>query len=210
MSTPPLDADAVLAYLKANPDFLNSHALTPNLTSFDAFKQRKLNETNVELREELDALIAEAKRNQATVEQSMRLAFTALDAKTPEARTQAIIKALHDDYGVAEVRLLLIDQADPKVPGVEVIAADSARGCYLQSVLAGTLPMIGRLSEERHEQIFGAPAGVLQSAALARLDERDPYGLLALGAHDAERFHPGTGGFLLEPLALLIGRLLRL
>lgn len=207
--TDTIDADAVLAFLKANPDFLNANALNPTLTSFDAFKQRKLQAANDELRVELDALIHNAERNQATVENSMKLVLQALDAAPGVARAQAIVRALRDEFKVDTVRVLILGDGPSAIDDVEYLPLDTTRGRFVEALLASALPFVGRLSEDRRERLFGSAAAALESCALARLDERDAQGLLALGANDVERFHPGTGGFLLEPLALVIGRLLK-
>jgi|GEM_PF-3071626 len=204
-----LDASSVRAYLDAHPDFLSDYAQSPQPASFEAFKQRKLEQANVDLRAELDDLIREGKRNQASVELSFQLALDALDAAPGEARIASIVSALHDQFKIDAVRILLLGEGQSAVAGVEFVPANSARAASLQAMLEGEMPFVGRPLDERRELLFGAAASSLESCAFTRLSEHAAFGVLAFGAQDPARFHPGTGGFLLERLGLLIGRLLR-
>jgi hypothetical protein len=54
--------------------------------------------------------------------------------------------------------------------------------------------------------VFGAGAGLVRSAALARLQpgETTPPGLLALGSREATAFHPGLGSDLVAFLASVL------
>jgi uncharacterized protein YigA (DUF484 family) len=202
-----LDAERVREWLRANPDFV---AEPSTLTSFDAFKQRKLGDANVALRTELDQMLSDAKRNQRTVEQSFALALDALEAAPGQPRAQAVVNALTQRFSVDAVRIVLLaPNALQSNDTLEIVDPDSSRGRFIETLHASELPLIGRPSEDRRERLFGADAAQFESFAIARLSATDAQGVLALAARDAERFHPGTGGFLLEPLALLIGRLLR-
>jgi len=56
-------------------------------------------------------------------------------------------------------------------------------------------PLCGRLQPDKLEALFGDKAGEALSAVLMPIDG---VGMLAIGSHDGNRFHPGMGTVFLK------------
>ena len=59
-------------------------------------------------------------------------------------------------------------------------------------------PLCGRLQPDKLDALFGARAADVRSAVLVPIDG---LGMLAIGSHDANRFHPGMGTVFLKLIA---------
>ncbi len=59
-------------------------------------------------------------------------------------------------------------------------------------------PLCGRLQPDKLAALFGARASEVQSAVLMPING---LGMLAIGSHDMDRFHPGMGTVFLKLIA---------
>ena len=206
--------EEVTDYLRRNPGFFVRHAdileeLTPP-SRWDGDAVVDLNQVIVKhLRGEIDNL-----RNTA-----LDLIEISRSNMSSQTRTLAAALALLR-AGDLEELLRVIGEELPLILDIDVATVAFERG---QRPLAGLIsPHIGRLPGDGVDgllgagrnvalmddmlddgTIFGAGAGLVRSAALARLrpGRITPPGVLALGAREATAFHPGLGSDLVAFLA---------
>src|SRR3569832_66884 len=108
-----------------------------------------------------------------------------------------IAAGLTEDFGTALVRLVLF-RADAQLPEADWLFAERDGAAALPAFaefLQRYEPLCGRLQPEKLDALFGAQAADVRSAVLVPIDG---IGMLAIGSHDANRFHPGMGAVFLK------------
>lgn len=208
------DDESVAAYLARHPDFLVRHpdllhALTPvearhgaGVADFQRFVAARL---QGELARVADGHAAFAAASRATLVQQRRIhraVLALLAARSPAQLVETATVDLALDLEADAVVLGL--EADPDAPFA--LSADGLR-LWPRGRVETWLPhgrevlLLAHGTADR--ALFGAAAPLVRSLALLRLDIGDgrPPGLLALGARESGRFHPGQGTDLLVFLA---------
>ena len=74
-----------------------------------------------------------------------------------------------------------------------------------ETLLSSGKPRCGQIRDSQRDFIFGADGSAIGSVALVPLAGDPMLGLLVLGSHDRERFHPGMSTEFLARLGELIG-----
>jgi len=211
----------VVAFLKANPDFLARH---PEL--FEALELRhasgaavSLIERQVEilrgkshrLEDRLKTLLEAARENEQRAGNVHRLARSLIRAPTLAATVIALRKCLREDFQVDEVwvgvsasALKRVDidslhRLDPRDP-VSVAFEDFFRT---------RLTECGPLDEARSKLLFPRAKTPLASAAIVPLEKEKSLGMLVLASHDPQRFQPRQGKLFLEMTAELVAAAVR-
>ena len=207
----------IAGYLRRNPDFFAKHPdileeLTPS-ARWAGVAVVDLNQVIVKhLRGEIDSL-----RNTA-----LDLIEISRANMSSQTRTLAAALALLRSGNIREL-LRVIGEELPLILDVDVATVAFQPGQWPQAGL--TSPHIGRLPGNGVNEllgagrnavlmddmlddgtVFGAGAGLVRSAALARLGpgQMTPPGLLALGSREATAFHPGLGSDLVAFLASVL------
>ena len=104
---------------------------------------------------------------------------------------------------------------DAELVNAAWVARDAAELEIFRKILEAGKPVCGRLSPAQLHYLFGSQAKDITSAALLPLhpggQESSPlsYGMLAIGSHNGERFHPAMGTVFLSYLSALLSRALR-
>lgn len=207
----------VIAYLRENPDFFVRHPdLLAELTPPKRWSDDRIVDMHqvmvLRLRDEIDSL-------RTTALDLIEISRSNMSVQT---RTLTGVLAL---LGAADLRALLrvIVEELPLILALDVVTLAFEPGARPLSRLIA--PDIGRLERGAVDAllgpgddvalfddmlddgtVFGAGAGLVRSAALARLRANDitPAGLLALGSRDAGTFHPGQGSDLVAFLARVL------
>jgi uncharacterized protein YigA (DUF484 family) len=73
-----------------------------------------------------------------------------------------------------------------------------------ESLLSSGKPRCGQIRDTQREFLFGKDTVAIGSVALAPLGPKGSIGLLAIGASDADRFHPGMSTEFLSRVADLV------
>ena len=219
MSDTPLAPEAVAAYLRAHPEFLQAHPeLAASLavpresgaaTSLTAYQLDVLRDKNRELSRRLQELYSTAQENERLTLRTHQLTLALLRASTPLAALQAMVASLIEDFHSELVRVLLIGQSF-ELPAAEWLIERPPQAPELAQFaefLRGHEPLCGRLAPQKMEFLFGAQSAQVQSCALIPLPAR---GLLAIGSREPNRFFPGMGTLFLrmmgEALAAALSR----
>jgi uncharacterized protein YigA (DUF484 family) len=109
-------------------------------------------------------------------------------------------------FDATEVVMLLFEAgaASGKERHVRHVAANDQNLIGFETLLSSARPRCGQIRDSQREFLFGVEAGSVGSVALVPLISDVPLGLLALGSHDRERFHPGMSTDFLAQLGELI------
>ncbi len=214
--------EAVVAYLRRHPNFLIDRpdviaALTPpahhqgeGVVDLQRFMLETLRAELQTLRSREDRLLDAAEQRDVSQSRVQEAALALLHARSFEHLIRMVNERVAELLRLASVRLC-VESGGPNSgvtgkAGVVVIEPGTIDKWMRRTddiVLVGGAP--GRRA------IFGASAGELRSYALLRLDfgRKSPGGLLALGASDADGFHPRQGTELIDFLARVIEHCVR-
>jgi uncharacterized protein YigA (DUF484 family) len=202
-----LNAMEVASYLRRHPEFLNEFqdlALALVLpreqgpaASLASYQLDVLRDKNREIGRRLHDLIEIAHENETLMVRVHTLTLALMRAKTLSETTSAVVAALTEDFDTNLVRLVLF-RADPDLPAAEWLIAEptgtSAFPAFAEFFKRAE-PLCGRLQEDKLDALFGAHAVEVHSAVLLPIASA---GMLAVGSHDPNRFHPGMGTVFLK------------
>lgn len=215
-------ADAVVAFLRANPDFLDRRPelltiLIPptkrqgdgviDMQRFMVERQRaELAKVETATRE-----LIEVGRNNLSVQTQVHAAvLSMLGATTFEHLIEIVTDQLSVTLG-ADVVTLSFEGDDHAMPravkaGVHVLSPG-----HIDMALGTSDVRLLDDIEQADPIVFGPGSGLVRSAALVRLvvSGAAPQGLLAIGARRADYFHPQQGTELLSFLARVLEHCLR-
>lgn len=202
-----LDAMEVASYLRQHPEFLGEfpdiaialvlpreHGQAASLASYQL---DVLRDKNRDLARRLHELVEIAHENEALMVRVHTLTLALMRAHTLPDTASAVVAALTEDFHTDLVRLVLF-RADPQLPAAEwLIAEPSGAPAFpaFAEFLKRAEPLCGRLQQDKLDALFGSSADEVQSAVLLPVGHA---GMLAIGSHDPNRFHPGMGTVFLK------------
>jgi uncharacterized protein YigA (DUF484 family) len=205
-----LQAMDVAEYLRNHPQFLKDFPeLAMSLTmpreqgpaaSLASYQLDVLRGKNRDLETRLNELVAIAGDNEQLMVRVHSLTLGLLRADSLGQSIRSVVAGLTEDFDTDLVRLVLLRERGD-LPEADWLLCESGGAEALPAFgefLARNDPMIGRLATEKLDYLFGDQAEAVQSTALMRLGE---HGMLAIGSHDANRFHPGMGAVFLKLIA---------
>jgi uncharacterized protein YigA (DUF484 family) len=202
--------EAVLRYLEDHPDFFQHHpqALTKlalrhqvdGASSLIEHQVRTLRDDNDTLRRQLRELVAIARENDLLAGRLHRFALAMADSASLDDVFDNAYEMLRREFRIDAVAIFCHGEGNRAFTRSEFVGTDAR----LQNVLRehGTeKPVCGsRFEESLMKYLFGENAAQVRSAALIALGTRGAFGLLALGSHDARRFHAEMGTVYLAKL----------
>jgi uncharacterized protein YigA (DUF484 family) len=213
----PLTQEEIAAWLAVHPDFFQHHTeLLASLRLPHASGGAvSLIERQIELlREKINAgearlaeLVSIARANEqlaATIHQFTR---RLMRAPTRRAVLEQMEAAFREDFDVSQPELLLFVHAGANTDDlrfVREIAPTDPNLAGFETLLTSGRPRCGQIRDSQREFIFGADGNAIGSVALVPLMGAAPLGLLVLGSHNRERFHPGMSTDFLGQLGELI------
>lgn len=205
-----LTAMEVASYLRRHPEFLKDFpdlALTLHVprdqgasTSLASYQLEILRDKNRDLGRRLHDLIDIAAENEQLMVRVHTLTVGLMRERTLADSVRRIAAGLTEDFHTDLVRLVLF-RADVDLPDADWLIAqrDGVRALpAFAEFMQRNEPLCGRLQPEKLEVLFGAQAASVRSAVLVPIDGT---GMLAIGSHDANRFHPGMGTVFLKLIA---------
>ncbi|HEY4732749.1 MAG TPA: DUF484 family protein [Gammaproteobacteria bacterium] len=229
-----IDEKAVANYLRQNPDFFvaNTKLLAdlalphPSGPAISLIERQVdvLRDQNRHYRTQLQELIQIARDNDGLIEHLQCLTLSLLDVEDLNETFKVLCKSLKKDLNADAVTIQLftdpvhlsLDSDETEFLDIEYIARGDSHISMFRGVIAKGQPVCGRLKREQLDYLFGNKADDIASAALLPLaaqgpanKARLPLGMVAIGSHEAERFHAGMGTVFLKYLAELIDRKLR-
>lgn len=206
-----LSANQVASYLRRHVQFLTDYpdlALTLELpreqgasTSLASYQLDVLRDKNRELNRRLHELVEIAGENEQLMVRVHSLTVALMRERSLGESVHRVVASLTEDFHGDLVSLVLFRAADDELPDVEwlVLAPGGASElpAFVEFLKRGE-PLCGRLQPEKLDVLFGSRAAEIQSTVLVPIDGA---GMLAIGSHDANRFHPGMGTVFLRLIA---------
>jgi uncharacterized protein YigA (DUF484 family) len=216
-----LNDSSVADYLQTYPDFFerNSSLLTklrlPHLRDVGAtvsLVERQvevLRERNQSLERKLKELVDVARANDALADRIHRLSQRLIRAHTLPETIAAIETSLREDFdAMHSVLVLFIEPARSLASESSrfLRAADPADADIktFESLLQSGKPRCGQIRDVQRDYLFGKDSIEIGSVALTPLGPKGELGILAIGASDAERFHPAMSTEFLSRIGELV------
>jgi len=205
-----LTAMDVASYLRRHTDFLKDFpdlALTLHVpreqgatTSLASYQLEVLRDKNRDLGRRLHELVEIAGENEQLMVRVHTLTVGLMRERTLADTVKRIAAGLTEDFHTDLVRLVLF-RADTDLPAADWLIAQRegirSLPAFAEFVQRNE-PLCGRLQPEKLDALFGERAADVRSAVLVPIDG---LGMLAIGSHDANRFHPGMGTVFLKLIA---------
>ena len=205
-----LTAMEIASYLRAHPEFLKDFpdiALALQVpreqgatTSLASYQLDVLRDKNRDLGRRLHELIEIAAENEQLMVRVHTLTVGLMRERSLGDTVSRIAAGLTEDFHTDLVRLVLF-RGNAELPTADWMIAQPA-GAQAMPAFAEFMqrnePLCGRLQPDKLDALFGARAADVRSAVLVPIDG---VGMLAIGSHDANRFHPGMGTVFLKLIA---------
>lgn len=218
---PALDDAQVVAFLKANPDFLARH---PEL--FEVLELRhaagaavSLIERQVEilrgksgrLEDRLKALLDAARDNELRAANVHHLARSLIRAPTLAATVTALRKCLREDFNVDDCWVGINPGALKRhdIEGLHVLDPAGPVAKAFENFVRTRLLECGPLAEDKARLLFPQAKALPQSAAIVPLEKESGLGMLVLASADPQRFQPRQGRLFLDMTADLVAAAVR-
>jgi uncharacterized protein len=216
-----INDDSVAAYLQTYPDFFerNGPLLTklrlPHLRDAGAtvsLVERQvevLRERNQSLERKLKELVDVARANDALADRIHRLSQRLIGAHTLPETISAVDTSLREDFDARNsVLVLFLEQARALEQGpgrfLRAAAAADPEIKTFESLLQSGKPRCGQIRDVQRDFLFGKDCVEIGSVALTPLGPKGALGILAIGASDAERFHPAMSTEFLSRIGELV------
>ena len=218
------DEQTIVDHLEKHVDFFDRHPATllrlrlPHLRTGATIS---LVERQVEvLREKLagsDARLNEfiqvARANDQLSEKMQRFTRRLLRSTSLAVALQQIEVSLREDFDAFQSVLILSNDTvlTPQIVSerfLRVLPLDDPQVQSFQTLFASGKPRCGQVRDSQRDFLFGDEAVEIGSVALIPLGDQGNVGLLALGSHDRNRFHPGMSTEFLARMGELIADVL--
>lgn len=206
----------VVEFLENHPDFFIRHpSLLDKISishdsgeaiSLIEFHLKRLREQNQDMKQKMHEMIDAARENDRLSERILRLTLALMDADSIEHCLTDCEDILLNDFNADCVVFRLFDpdqELDIARPDVLIPPNSPDLGAFSSFFKAGR-PLCGRLKQEQLDFLFDEQDDI-SSSVLLPLGRNPAVGMLAIGSHDADRYHPGMGTMFLQQLATLIG-----
>jgi uncharacterized protein YigA (DUF484 family) len=218
---PAVDEALVVAFLKANPDFLARH---PEL--FEVLELRhasgaavSLIERQVEilrgksgrLEDRLKNLLDAARDNETRAANVHRLARSLIRAPTLAATLTALRRCLREDFNVDDCWVGIAPGALKRhdIEGLHVLDPAGPVAKAFENFIRTRLVECGPLDAARAKLLFPHAKALPQSAAIVPLEKEKDLGMLVLASVDPQRFQPRQGRLFLDMTADLVAAAVR-
>jgi uncharacterized protein YigA (DUF484 family) len=216
-----LNDASVADYLQTYPDFFERNsALLAKLRlphvreggSTISLVERQvevLRERNQSLDRKFKELVEVARANDALADRIHRLSQRLIRARTLLETINAVETSLREDFdAMHSVLVLFLEEAKP----LETEAGRFLRTASVidddikmfDSLMTSGKPRCGQVRDAQRDYLFGKDSVEIGSVALTPLGVKGALGLLAIGASDAERFHPAMSTEFLSRIGELV------
>ena len=197
-------------FLQRNPDMLDylhiSHA-SGSAISLVEKQVSILRERNMDMRQRLKALTANARDNDMLYEQTRALVIKLLEADSTEALYSIFMSSMSTDFRVDHASMILYSEHSSN-EGWRTESQETVK-TEIGSLFRGHKAVCGTLRKEELKFLFPACAGTgVGSAALMPLSSTEQLGLIAVGSADANHYNSKVGTLFLSHIADVIVKLL--
>jgi uncharacterized protein len=211
----------VADFLQTHPDFFERNAALlaklrlPHLRDMGAtvsLVERQvevLRERNQSLERKLKELVDVARSNDTLADRIHRLSQRLIQAHTLLDTINAVETSLREDFdAMHSVLVLFLEQARTLAPQAgQFLRSGDATDADIktfESLLQSGKPRCGQVRDAQRDYLFGKDSVAIGSVALTPLGPKGELGILAIGASDAERFHPAMSTEFLSRIGELV------
>ena len=211
----------VADFLQTHPDFFERNAALlaklrlPHLRDMGAtvsLVERQvevLRERNQSLERKLKELVDVARSNDTLADRIHRLSQRLIQAHSLLDTINAVETSLREDFdAMHSVLVLFLEQARTLAPeaGQFLRSGDPTDTDIktFESLLQSGKPRCGQVRDAQRDYLFGKDSVAIGSVALTPLGPKGELGILAIGASDAERFHPAMSTEFLSRIGELV------
>lgn len=215
-----LNDASVAEYLQTYPDFFERNGVLlaklrlPHLregaatVSLVERQVEVLRERNQTLERKLKELVDVARANDGLADRIHRLTQRLIRAHTLSETVSSIETSLREDFDARNSVMVLFMESARTLTGHgrflrNAEAADPEMKSF-ESLLQSGKPRCGQIRDAQRDYLFGKDSVEIGSVALTPLGAKGALGLLAIGASDAERFHPGMSTEFLSRIGELV------
>jgi hypothetical protein len=221
VADPAVDEAQVVAFLKANPDFLARHPeLLERLdlrhasgaaVSLIERQVEILRGKSTRLEDRLKALLDAARDNELRAGNVHKLARSLIRAPTLAATVTALRKCLREDFNVDEAWVGVSAGALKRhdIEGLHVLEPGGPVAKAFDNFFRTRLLECGPLDEARARLLFPQARQLPTSAAIVPLEKEKDLGMLVLASTDPARFQPRQGRLFLDMTAELVSAAVR-
>jgi uncharacterized protein YigA (DUF484 family) len=221
VADPAVDEAQVVAFLKANPDFLARHPeLLERLdlrhasgaaVSLIERQVEILRGKSTRLEDRLKALLDAARDNELRAGNVHKLARSLIRAPTLAATVTALRKCLREDFNVDEAWVGVSAGALKRhdIEGLHVLEPGGPVAKAFDNFFRTRLLECGPLDEARARLLFPQARQLPTSAAIVPLEKEKDLGMLVLASTDPTRFQPRQGRLFLDMTAELVSAAVR-
>jgi uncharacterized protein YigA (DUF484 family) len=215
-----LNDSSVAEYLQTYPDFFERNGpllmklRLPHLRDAGAtvsLVERQvevLRERNQSLERKLKELVDVARANDALADRIHRLSQRLIRAHSLLETINAVETSLREDFdAMHSVLVLFLEEARGLAGAGRFLRADDLAGADVktfESLLQAGRPRCGQIRDAQRDYLFGKDSIEIGSVALTPLGPKGALGILAIGASDAERFHPAMSTEFLSRIGELV------
>jgi len=221
---PGLSEAAVHDYLRRHPDFFERHGallgslrlphVTGGTVSLVERQVSVLRQKDLKLERQLKELLEAGRANDVLAAKIHQLALGLIRAGSLDATLSTVESSLRTSFDADQSVLVWF--------GTSMPGEDVAKGRFFRAVdrndaamqpfatfLESSHPRCGQIRDAQKRFLFGPAADEVGSAALVPLGKACEVGFLAIGSHDAKRFHPAMSFDFLARLGELVAEALR-
>jgi uncharacterized protein YigA (DUF484 family) len=150
-----------------------------------------------------------ARANDALADRIHRLSQRLIKAHNLLEAVNAVETSLREDFdAMHSVLVLFLEEARPLEEAAgRFLRVDDPAGADIkmfESLLQAGKPRCGQVRDSQRDYLFGKDSIEIGSVALTPLGPKGALGILAIGASDADRFHPAMSTEFLSRIGELV------
>jgi uncharacterized protein YigA (DUF484 family) len=209
----------VAEYLQTYPDFFERNGAllaklrlphlrdTGTTVSLVERQVEVLRERNQTLERKLKELVDVARANDGLADRIHRLTQRLIRAHALPETVSAIETSLREDFDARNSIMVSFMQAAGELEHgrfLRTAAPTDPEMKSFESLLQSGKPRCGQIRDAQRDYLFGKDSVEIGSVALTPLGPKGALGLLAIGASDVDRFHPGMSTEFLSRIGELV------
>ncbi|OGT19253.1 MAG: hypothetical protein A2V90_08910 [Gammaproteobacteria bacterium RBG_16_57_12] len=212
----------VAEYLRVHPQFFDRHTELlaelriphPTRASISLIERQVviLRDQNRQLRGQLKELMAIARDNDQLHNRLHRFMLALLETDSLDVLLRHVKEGLHAGFAADAVAVrLFVDANQVHASDPDLCIDRTAPGLapFMRALQNGK-PLCGHFACEQLQPFFGDKADAIASVVVLPFGKgQPPLGLLAIGSHDPERFHPAMGTVYLQKMGEVLTALIR-
>ena len=216
-----ITSEQIAAYLQQHTDFFQQHEelldqlSIPHPQTGDAVsllerlvdRQRK---SQTQMSSQLENLLEAARDSERVVSSLHHLSLELMGCDSLDDVVATCRDIMCSEFDADNVVMRLIGQGNSCGNSLYFIDPDDNALRMMSGLFQKRQPVCGRLRPKQQVFLFGENSESVKSAVLIPLYEAKAIGVLALGSHSEDRFHPSMGTLFLTQLGELVSRALSL